>query len=343
MSSRVERRRLVVLRALGLGDFLTAVPAMRALRHAFPEHEFVLAAPRTIEPLVRLSGAADTVLDTRGLVPIAWSGEPPELAVNLHGRGPESHARLGELAPRRLVAFGCPAAGHEGPDWTTEEHEVRRWCRLVESELEVRADPAHLRMAAPRACPVVADAVVIHPGAAHPSRRWPPDRFAEVARWVCERGHHVVVTGGLDEVNLAEEVCRGAGLPRSALLAGRTNLLELAALVAAARLVICGDTGVAHLASAFSTASVLLFGPTAPDRWGPPPDGPHVMVWHGEGTGDPWGERPDPALLRIGVDEVVAHVEQLLLSSTEPRSRAGEPLDRPLEPFLEVDPGAPVE
>jgi ADP-heptose:LPS heptosyltransferase len=315
MASRVRRRRVLMLRALGLGDFLTGVPAMRALRHAFPEYEILLAAPRAIEPLVRLSGAADTVLDTRGLATIAWSGAPPELAVNLHGRGPESHRLLAELAPRRLVAFACPAAGHDGPDWTEEEHEVRRWCRLVESELAVPTDPANLQLGAPTTPPAVSDAVVIHPGAAYPARRWPPDRFAEVARWVRERGHSVVVTGGPDEVDLAEEVCRGAGLPSSAVLAGRTDLLELAALVAAARLVICGDTGVAHLASAYSTASVLLFGPTAPDRWGPPLDGRHVVIWHGEGMGDPRGEQRDPALLRIGVEEVVREVEEQLALS----------------------------
>jgi ADP-heptose:LPS heptosyltransferase len=344
MTHRVERHRLVVLRALGLGDFLTGVPAMRALRRACPEDEIVLAAPRVLEPLVSLSGVADTILDTRGLVPIAWEGAPPELAVNLHGRGPESHRLLAELAPRRLVAFGSPAAGHDGPAWTAEEHEVRRWCRLVESALHVRTDPANLQLGVPTSPPAVPDAVVIHHGAAYPSRRWPADRFAEVARWVRQHGHTPVVTGGPAETKVAEEVCHAAGLPPSALLAGRTDLRELAALVAAARLVVCGDTGVAHLASAYSTASVVLFGPTAPDRWGPPPNGRHVAVWHGDGTGDPWGAQPDPALLRIGVDEVLVHVEKLLgLSATHPCSQASEPLDGPLEPLLEVDPRAPVE
>ena len=56
---------------------------------------------------------------------------------------------------------------------------------------------------------------------------------------------------------------------------------------------------VAHLATAYGTPSVLLFGPTAPSRWGPPADGPHEVLWCGDGTGDPWGDEPDPALLRI--------------------------------------------
>jgi len=149
-------------------------------------------------------------------------------------------------------------------------------------------------------------AVVVHPGAAFPARRWPPDRFAAVARWAAEQGHRVVVTGGPGEVGLADVVRREAGLPEDAVLAGRTDLATLAAQVASARLLVCGDTGVAHLASAFSTPSVLLFGPTPPWRWGPPDDGPHAVLWHGESAGDPWARTVDPALLQISVDEVVA-------------------------------------
>ena len=87
------------------------------------------------------------------------------------------------------------------------------------------------------------------------------------------------------------------------------SLLELFALVARARLVICGDTGVAHVASLYRTASVLLFGPVSPSRWGPPADGPHRVLWHGDGTGDPHAPAPDPALLRIQVTEVIEAAE----------------------------------
>ncbi len=146
---------------------------------------------------------------------------------------------------------------------------------------------------------------MIHPGAAYPSRRWPASRFAAVARWADQIGDRVLVTGGPDEVDLAERVCAMAGLPADASVAGRTDLAELAAIVAHARLVVCGDTGVAHLASAFGTPSVVLFGPTPPYRWGPPACGPHSTLWHGTDVGDPHGLRPDPALLEIRVGEVV--------------------------------------
>jgi ADP-heptose:LPS heptosyltransferase len=307
-----DRPRLLVLRALGLGDLLTGVPALRALRQAYPDHELVLAAPRVLEPLAELAGAADRVLDATGLSPVPWDGEAPDLAVNLHGRGPQSHGLLAALRPRRLVAFGCPDASHEGPAWRAEEHEVRRWCRLLEESLHLSADPRDLGLPVPQTPAAVPGAVVVHPGAAYPARRWPPQRFAAVARWAVLAGHDVVVTGGPDEVGLAEEVRRRADLPRRAVLAGRTDLTQLAAQIASARLLVSGDTGVAHLASAFSTPSVLLFGPTAPSRWGPPEDGPHAVIWHGDGAGDPWSAEVDPALLRVEVDEVLAGAEQVL-------------------------------
>lgn len=83
------------------------------------------------------------------------------------------------------------------------------------------------------------------------------------------------------------------------------GLAELAAVVAGARLVVCGDTGVAHLATAYRTPSVLLFGPMSPARWGPR-SGPHTVLWKGDGRGDPHGERPDPALLALRTDDVLA-------------------------------------
>lgn len=311
------RPRLLVLRALGLGDFLTGVPALRALRRALPDHELVLAAPAALGDLVRLAGVADRLLDTAGLAPVPWTGEAPALAVNLHGRGPQSHRLLQALRPGRLVAHHSEEAGHDGPAWDPDEHEVRRWCRLVEHGLGTAADPTDLAIAVPAAPPLVGGAVVVHPGAAFPARRWPADRFADVARWAAGQGHDVVVTGGPDEVALAEDVRRLAGLPASAVVAGRTDLARLAAEVASARLVVCGDTGVAHLATAYRAPSVLLFGPTPPARWGPLGDGPHEVLWRGAGVGDPWSEETDPALLAITADEVVAAAAALVGVSGE--------------------------
>ena len=303
----------VVLRPLGLGDLLTGVPAIRAIRAAVPGHRLVLATTAALEPLAGLIDAVDEVLVAGELEPLDWAGPPPELAVDLHGKGPLSHVVVADLKPERLLTFDSP--GYPGPAWYPGEHEVRRWCRLVSEGLGVPADPDALDIDVPPVPPPVRRAAIVHPGAAFPSRRWPADRFAAVARHLAAAGEDVRITGGPGEIALASEVADLAGLPDSAVLAGRTSPLELAVLVAAASVVVCGDTGVAHLASAYRRRSVVLFGPVSPAEWGPPARPHHVVLWHGEvhhGTGDPWGRRLDPALAAISVDEVVSALDSLL-------------------------------
>lgn len=305
-SERRARPVALVLRALGLGDLLAGVPALRALRRALPAHEVVLAAPPVLAPLAELTEAVDRLLPQQELEPLGWRGPPPDVAVDLHGNGPASHRILEQLRPRRMVAFDRPGTGSARPVWDPDEHERDRWCRLVGDAFGVRADPDDLLLVRPGVAAPVEGAVVVHPGAAYPARRWPADRFAEVARRLTGQGHRVVVSGSPGERELAIAVAAQAGLPEDAVLAGRTDLLELAALVADARLVVCGDTGVGHLASAYRTPSVLLFGPTPPARWGPPESGPHAVLWRGQDVGDPWGREPDPALLAITVADVLA-------------------------------------
>jgi ADP-heptose:LPS heptosyltransferase len=295
---------VLVLRALGLGDMLTGIPALRGLRRAFPEARIVLAAPEALRPLAELSGAVDELLPTAGLGALRWTEPSPALAVNLHGAGPESITDLLGCAPHQLISHRHPAHPDvAGPPWRADLHEVDRWCGLLHWA-GMAADPNDLALPRPGGPPDRSDVVVIHPGAASAARRWPPDRFAAVAADLRARGCEVVVTGSAAEADLARTVADLAGLDDSAVLAGRLGLLELVALVSDCRLLICGDTGVGHIATATGTPSVLLFGPTPPALWGPRGSGPHVAVWAGD-RGDPHADRPDQGLLLITVSRVV--------------------------------------
>lgn len=315
---RGERPLLLAYRALGLGDLLTAVPALRALARAHPDHRRVLCAPVGLAPLVALADPLAEVSDTAPLAPVAAELRGASVAVNLHGRGPQSHRALRATHPGRLIAFGCPQAEHAGPPWWPDEHEVQRWCRLL-AESGIPADPRDLRLRLPPwpAPPGTAGATVIHPGAASPARRWPAARFAAVARAAREAGALVVITGSRDERQLADRVATLAGLPAANVWAGRTDLAALVALVAAAERVICGDTGMAHLATATGTPSVVLFGPTPPALWGPPVGASeHIALWAGR-RGDPHGAEPDAGLVEITAEAVLAALERL------PTERAG--------------------
>jgi ADP-heptose:LPS heptosyltransferase len=136
------------------------------------------------------------------------------------------------------------------------------------------------------------------------------------------RGGTLVATGACDPQDLAIARPRGfpdrsgvvvihPGLPESAVLAGTLGLLGLVALISDCRLLICGDTGVGHIATATGAPSVLLFGPTPPNRWGPRGPGPHIAVWAGD-RGDPHADRPHSGLLLITVSRVLDATQHLL-------------------------------
>ena len=295
------------------------MPALRGLAATFPDHHRVLAAPAWLAPLASHTGTVHEVADTAELAPVADRLHGAAVAVNLHGRGPQSTALLAATAPRRLVALDLPGLAR----WDDAEHERHRWCRLLASA-GIGADPDDLLLPRPDvAVPEAAvGATVLHPGASTEARRWPAARWAEVA--VAERtaGREVVVTGSEAEVGLAHAVAAQAGLGEGAVLAGRTGLLELLALVADAGRVVSGDTGVAHVATAMGTPSVVLFGPTSPAVWGPPPGPLHRVLWSGR-TGDPHAPVPDAGLLRITTDDVVAALDAI------PEGRRRAPPTRP--------------
>jgi ADP-heptose:LPS heptosyltransferase len=296
---------VVALRALGLGDFLTAVPALRALRDTGAH--VTVAGPAALAPLVCLAGCE--LLDTTPLQPLPAAAHEARLLVNLHGRGPQSHAVALAACPRRLIAFEHPmiplTAGM--PSWRADEHEVDRWCRLLR-ESGIPADRTRVDLPAPplptRLEPA-RNATVVHPGAASAARRWPAERFAAVAAAELRAGRSVVITGTAAERPLALAVAEHAGLDVRRVLAGHTDLAALAAVVASAGRVVCGDTGVAHLATAFGIPSVVVFGPTSPATWGPPAERAHHRVlWHGT-TGDPHADHPHPGLLAIDPEHVI--------------------------------------
>jgi ADP-heptose:LPS heptosyltransferase len=325
---------VVVLRALGLGDALTGIPALRGIRRKWPERFIALATGAAIGGWLRELGVIDEVLPTSGLQPIDWP--PPawisgggHIAVDLHGKGPLSHRVLMSTAPDLLLAFHCPLACHlTGPIWRPDEHEVHRWCRLVRS-VGGECDAGDLRLPArgPRG-----DAVILHPGAASAARRWPEQRWAWLAHRLAMAGHRVVITGGPGE----EDLCTAIAVAAQRLShdrtqsiqtrAGTLGLIGLTDVIGRAALLISGDTGVAHLATAFGTRSVLLFGPTPPGWWGPAIDQDlHTVLWHGRPAqpGDPHGTRIDPALNAITGDEVLSAAEFQLAQATQDAAEPG--------------------
>ena len=158
----------------------------------------VLGGPAPLGALARRLGVVDEVLPRAGSrrrSPAA--GRPPDVAVNLHGRGPQSHRLLAGAAARRLVAFACPAAGSAtGPAWRADEHEVDRWCRLVALGRRRLPTPTDLRLPSPHRASAQRQRACVHPGAARRVPALAGGALGGGGRRPWPRtGHRVVVTG----------------------------------------------------------------------------------------------------------------------------------------------------
>lgn len=110
--------------------------------------------------------------------------------------------------------------------------------------------------------------VAINPGASWPSKRWPPDRYAEVGDALVKKFRvRVLILWGPEEYSLAESV--GKSMTQKSVLAPKASIKQVMALIRRCRLLISGDTGPVHIAAALGVPTVTLFGPSNPFRNGP--------------------------------------------------------------------------
>lgn len=333
MTDSPAKPTLLVLRHQGLGDLVTVQPALRGLRRHFPASRLVVTCPSWFVPLAESFGTADRfVSEISGETPRADPRIDPsrhqrvdaallanvltevpkaDVLVSLRTPGPELLRIFDNLAPRLFVSYrydGLAAtAGYPELDFT--DHILTRWRRLLGSVgVGLRDEDIYAELVAPDSH---RGYTVVHIGAGSPARLWPVERWAEVVRYLESADHRVVLTGSRDEAPRVAQVRRSAGLPAGRDRSGSADIMEIARLVAGARLVVCVDTGISHLATAFRRPALTLFGPVPPAWWGPPPGNPqHRTLWTGR-TGDNYGATADPGLMEISVERVLRTIGEL--------------------------------
>jgi ADP-heptose:LPS heptosyltransferase len=282
-----EVKNLLCVRLDSLGDVLMTTPAMRALRQTFGCRLTLLTSPAGAA-LDGLLPEADEVLAWRA----PWMKGTPagdDLAFLDKLRGFDAAAIFTVYSQSALpAAYLCRLAGiprrlahsRENPyhlltDWvpdpepgSTVRHEVRRQLDLV-AAVGGRTDDERLSFRVPSlarervaALELPSPLVVVHPGASAASRRYPPESYARALELL---GCEVVFTGDAAERDLVEGVRAIMGV-RSRSLAGQLSLAELGALIEAADLVICNNTGPAHIAAAVGTPVVDLYALTNPQH-----------------------------------------------------------------------------
>ncbi|TFW31100.1 glycosyltransferase family 9 protein [Massilia horti] len=335
---RPDIRSVALFRALRLGDMLCAVPALRALRAALPSARITLVGlPWAQEFADRFARYVDEF--------VAFPGHPllPEqpvrqaeltafyagmcerglsLALQLHGSGEVSNeivAGFGAAAmagytrgeavhtdktmllpypdtgaePERLLqlvlGLGAPAAGEhlEFPVGSEDEEE------LQSRGIGARLSPGSY--------------ICIHPGASRSEKCWPARHFAAVAdRLADEFGVAVVLTGSAGEATTTAEVAEHMRTPAID-AAAPISIGAMAALMSRARLLVCNDTGVSHIAAGLKLKSVVVFSKADIARWAPLDRRNHRCIW-------------DPDAERASV--VLQHARALLAGTAPSRERA---------------------
>ena len=321
-------RTVCVLRALWLGDLLCAVPTLRALRTAWPDahvalvglrwaRAFVDRYPEYVDELIEMPGVpglAEQPADARGLDAFTEGMRKRrfDLAIQLQGNGRVSNPFVLSWCAARTAGFHHPdmrpPEGGEFVPYLDTGHEASRLLRILPplgvpstgERLEfpiTQRDAAALR-AIPAATVLRPNAyAVLHPGSRGQNRQWSPAAFARVADVLAGRGLDVVLTGSAEEGTLTRAVTGAATRARPVDVAGLTSLGALGALVDGARLVVCNDTGISHIADGLATPSVVVSQDGEPNRWAPTNRHLHRVVNVAAGA---------------GVEDVIEHATDLL-------------------------------
>jgi ADP-heptose:LPS heptosyltransferase len=304
-TSRLERdhvelvedvHRIAVLRANAIGDYLVSLPALEALRAAYPEAELVLLGadwhagflagrPGPVDRCVPVPPTVG-VRDDRPPTPPAtverffarMRTEHFDLAVQLQGGGRHSNpfvCRLGARVTAGSRAPDAPPLDRTVP-YTGHQHEIHRFLEVVSlvGATPVTLEPRLEVTATDRAEAAAALAeddrplVVLHPGANDPRRRWPVERLAMVGCELARKGARLAVVGTAAEQPLAGRLVDGLD-GDAADLAGRLGLGGLAGLLEQATVLVGNDSGPRHVAAAVGTATVAVHWGVSLGAYGP--------------------------------------------------------------------------
>ncbi len=345
-------RTILLVQLDHLGDAILSTVMLPVLRNRYPEASIEVLAGASSAELFEAMPEIDRVYVSRvnrfarggrfgWILATLWWGwrlrrRKVDLAIDVRGEFP--HAVILWLSgARRRLGWDCGGGGFlltGSPRFVPDRPEVESRLALL-AELEIRPADADGAVR-PAFCPpdearrVVArrlaeswrhgssdgPRIVLHVGAGIPAKQWPVERWRElVGRVIVQLGAQVVLVGGPDDRKTARAILGARPWPGVANWTGRLRLVELAALVEQADLVVGADSGPAHLAAAVGTPVVVLFsGTNSPRQW--QPYGRYVSVLRHTVACSPCHRRRcplrgHPCMTGLAPRQVVQAVEEL--------------------------------
>ncbi len=275
--------RVLVVRPGGIGDAVLLLPALRALREAVPGSKVDVLCESRNAPVFELSGFANRILRAdaapfstlralrRGRYAAVLDTEQFHRFSAVLAARTQAPLRVGfNVAPARLGLYT-----HTVP-YDLQGAEDTQFGRILAAALGVPSVslPSRAGSISAERLPPAPDGlperfVALHPGGSVPCKRWGEDRYAALAAALRDRaGLPCVLVGAKEDCAAAATVARSSGALD---LCGRLDLATTAAVLARSGLLVGPDSGIEHLAVAVGARAVVLFGPSDPLKWGPPP------------------------------------------------------------------------
>ena len=329
-----DPRNILIVDFGQLGDVVLSLPALSAIRQRFPRSRITVAVGKSCAPIVELSGYAD---DTLVVDRVALRDGPKPWAVirimrlvkevrrahfdfvidlhsmsetNLLGYLSGASNRLFARRPGRSLDFLSNFRPQPAIE-NKSSHAVDRYLTVVAPlgigdvprvpKLVTRSadDAAVEQMLKRERADTGIPLVGLFPGAGHPSRRWPLDRFAELAgKLARETDIRIVVFAGPEERGMIKEMREKFG--KNVILFDRLTIPQLASALARLSVFVSNDTGPMHIAYAVGASVVLLLDRRAPDSY-LPVSGRHQIIYSN-------------MIQDVSIDEVYGAARELLAS-----------------------------
>jgi heptosyltransferase-3 len=335
-------RKVLVVRLRSIGDTVLSTPSLYALRRFLPNAQIDIVLENWVAPLLDGFEHVDNVIGvekgsalSRARLARMLRSSHYDVAYNLHGgttatlliRASGAKYRVGYASYQynRLLTHAAPPAAQS---WGTEKtHSVEQQLALLGWTGVPVSDrpPTHLAVT-PEAGESVAarlaakgiggsPVALLHPTAAFDTKQWAVENFARVAEHVVERGLIPVAVVASRETAVLDELQRLSAVP----VIGFSNLSlpEITALASKSRLFVGNDSGIAHIAAAVNTPSVVVFGSSNVHHWRPWSRAPHEVVREdlpcAPCPGYTCGEFDEPRCIRlVSAERVISAIQRVL-------------------------------
>jgi len=351
-------RRVLVVRLRSIGDTVLATPSLIALKRFLPDAEIDILLEDWVAPLLDGFDSVDNVLTvgkgSTSRLRTAWQirRRKYDVVVNLHGGTTGTFFTFASGAPHRVgyteyqysflynhllssaADFFQKKQTHSAEQqlallgFTGVPFDPEQRTRLVATDAALESVKARLTAQVRTTCVSGwvlnnrSDYALIHPTAAFATKTWPIANFARTADFLKDKGLQTIAVATKNERETLDTLSKESAAPIITL--GDLTLPEITALASRAKIFIGNDSGIAHIAAAVNTPSVVIFGSSNINHWRPFTDAPNEIVY------EPFACQPCPGyecrefgeprcIQSVRVEQVTAAIDRVLTQSQLPQ------------------------